>query len=256
MTDSPVLVRAAGPVVTVALNRPPVNVVDIATLEALDRALAEVANRPEVALVVLRGEGPKAFSAGVSVHDHTSDKIERMLATFHGALGRLRALPMLSLAAVHGHCLGGGMELAAACDLILAEEGARFGQPEIELGCWPPWAAAHYPQRLGTRRSLEMIATGRIFPATEAQAMGLVSWLAPTGGLEEKLAEVSGQLLARSAAVLRLAKRGVRAGEELPAAEALAVNERLYLEELTRTADMEEGLAAFLAKRKPTWQHR
>jgi cyclohexa-1,5-dienecarbonyl-CoA hydratase len=243
--------RAAALVV----DRPPLNVLDLATLADLDRVLAEVAAAPPQVLVV-RGGGERAFSAGVAVEDHTPDLVATMLGRFHGALARLRALPSIAVAAVRGHCLGGGMELAAACDLVVAEEGARFGQPEIKLGCYPPYAAALYPARLGLQRTFDLLLTGRTLDAAEAAAAGFVARLAPAGGLDAAVAGLVGELTAASAAVTPLVKRAVRAGEEGGFARALAESERIYLEELAATEDMQEGLEAFLAKRPPAWKHR
>ncbi|HXO19710.1 MAG TPA: enoyl-CoA hydratase-related protein [Thermoanaerobaculia bacterium] len=251
-----VLCRRDGRTATVTLNRPPLNILDLPTLARLGEVLADLAADAELQLVFLRGQGDRAFSAGVSVQDHTPDKIGAMLAGLHGAIRRLRDLPAVAVAAVHGHCLGGGMELALACDLVLATEDSRFGQPEIDLGCYPPAAAALYPALLGAPRTLELLLTGRTFTGEEAERLGLVTWRVPAGGLDMGIAEVAADLTGKSAAVTRLAKRAVRAGRDLPFAQALAETERLYLEELSRTADMEEGLAAFVEKRKPVWKHR
>lgn len=241
---------------TLTIDRPPLNILDLATLAELDRALEQVERHPEVALLVVRGAGPKAFSAGVAVEDHTPDKIELMLARFHQACRRLSELSAVSIAQVHGHCLGGGMELAASCDFVVAAEDARFGQPEIELGCFPPLAAAVYPRRYGRAWTLELLTTGRIVSAAEAERRGFVSRLAPREGLEAAVEELAGAILAKSSAVLHLTKRAVGAGETLDGADALAECERLYLEELAATEDMTEGLEAFLAKRRPAWRHR
>ncbi len=253
---STVLVQLDGRVATVTVNRPPLNILDLETLSMLGEAVRGLATVADLGLVVVRGAGPKAFSAGVSVADHTPDKVADMLSLFHGALQALAAIEVPTLAAVHGHCLGGGMELAAACDFVLATEDARFGQPEIELGCYPPYAAALYPSRLGRARALELILTGRVLSAAEAERLGFVTWLAPAGGLDARLEEIVALLTAKSAAVARLAKRGVDAGAARPFAEALAENERLYLEDLCATEDMHEGLAAFAEKRRPQWKHR
>lgn len=256
MSDAPIQLEIIGRVATLTVARPPLNILDLATLAALGETAASLALRDDVALVVVRGAGPKAFCAGVSVADHTPDKVGEMIRRFHSALEALSALPMPTLAVVHGHCLGGGMELAAACDFVLASDRARFGQPEIELGCWPPYAAALYPQRLGEARTLELILTGRTLTAVEAERWGFVQWLAPQEELEVRVAELSALLTSKSAAVTRLAKRGVAAGVRLPFAEALGENERLYLNELCATEDMHEGLAAFLEKRKAAWKDR
>lgn len=255
-TTAPLGVSRQGAVVTLTVDRPPVNVLDLETLAALGEAVEVIGSDESVQLVVVRGAGPKAFSAGVSVQDHTLDKVPEMISRFHRVLNGLRNLPCPTLAAVHGHCLGGGMELALACDFVLAADSARFGQPEIELGCFPPYAAALYPRWIGERRALEMILTGRVFSALEAKELGLVHWLTPAEELERSLAEVVARLTSKSAAAMRLAKRAVRAGAESPFPEALAECERLYLEDLCQTEDMLEGLGAYLEKRKPEWRHR
>ncbi len=248
--------RSAGArVATIVLDRPPLNILDLETIERLDAALASLAD-PDLQLVLVRGAGARAFSAGVAVQDHTADRIAAMLAGLHGAVRRLDALPAVTIAAIHGHCLGGGMELALACDLVLAADDARFGQPEIELGCFPPVAAALYPRRLGAARTLELLLTGRTLSAAEAEALGLVAWRCAAGDLDAGIARVTAELTAKSAVVMQLTKRAVRAGRDLGFPASLAETERIYLDELAGTADMEEGLAAFLAKRPPVWRHR
>ncbi|HEV7515741.1 MAG TPA: enoyl-CoA hydratase/isomerase family protein [Thermoanaerobaculia bacterium] len=255
MSDTVLLARA-GRTATLTLNRPPLNILDLATLARLNEAIAGLAADPDLQVVVLRGAGERAFSAGVSVQDHTPDKVRAMLDGLHGAIRGLRDLPAVAVAAVQGHCLGGGMELALGCDLVLATDDARFGQPEIELGCYPPAAAALYPSLLGPARTLELLLTGRTFSCEEAERLGLVTWRVEAGGLDLGIARVLADLTAKSAAVTRLTKRAVSAGRDRPLAAALAETERLYLADLCATADMEEGLTAFLAKRKPVWQHR
>jgi cyclohexa-1,5-dienecarbonyl-CoA hydratase len=249
-----VVLTRAGRVATLTLDRPPLNILDLAAIAQLDAALSDLEADSDLQVLVLRGAGPKAFSAGVAVQDHTREKIGQALAGLHGAVRRLRALQAVTIAAVHGHCLGGGLELALACDLLVAADDARFGQPEIELGCFPPVAAALYPSLLGERVTLDLVLTGRILGSAEAERLGLVSRRAAT--LDEALDPLLAQLTAKSAAVTRLAKRAVRRAGSQPLDTGLAEAERIYLEELTRTADMDEGLAAFQEKRKPSWRHR
>jgi len=255
--SAPLRLERRARVARLTLDRPPLQILDLELLAALDGALAELGEDPALQLVVLTATGDRAFSAGVSVADHTPGRIEPMLASFHGALRRLRGLDALTLALVDGHCLGGGMELACSCDLVLATERSRFGQPEILLGCYPPAAAALYPRRIGAGRTLELLLTGRTLDAAEAERIGLVhARVADREQLEARAVELERTLLERSAVVARLTKRAVRAGETLPFLPALAEAERLYLEELAGTADMAEGLAAFLEKRPPVWRHR
>ena len=254
--SEPVRLERDGRLATLTLDGPPLNVLDLATVAALEAALAELADETDTQLVVLRGAGGRAFSAGVSVADHVGDRVPAMLAGFHAVIRRLRELPATTLAVVEGHCLGGGLELALACDLVLAADDARFGQPEIQLGCYPPVAAALYPSRLGHARTMELLLTGRVFAAEEAERLGLVTWRAAPERLAARLDELVAELTRPSRAVARLLKRAVRAGSEQPFDAALAAAEHLYLEELARTDDMHEGIAAFLEKRPPVWRHR
>lgn len=243
-----------GRTATITLNRPPLNILDIPTIARFGEVVSELAEDRDLQVVVIRGAGERAFSAGVAVQDHTPDKVGPMLESLHGAIRKLRDLPAVTVAAVRGHCLGGGMELALACDLVVATEDARFGQPEIELGCYPPVAAALYPSLIGSGRTLDLLLTGRTLSCEEAERMGLVA--RRVSDLDEGVAKLTAEITARSAAVVRLTKRAVQAGRDRGFSEALAESERLYLEELCPTADMEEGIAAFLEKRRPVWKHR
>ncbi|HEX6864361.1 MAG TPA: enoyl-CoA hydratase/isomerase family protein [Thermoanaerobaculia bacterium] len=246
-----VLLARDGRTATLTINRPPLNILDIPTIQRLGEAISEL---EDAQLVVIRGAGDRAFSAGVAVQDHTPDLVGPMLESLHGAIRKLRDLSAVTVAAVQGHCLGGGMELAVACDMVVATENARFGQPEIELGCYPPVAAALYPSLIGPGRTLDLLLTGRTLTCEEAERMGLVA--RQVSSLDEGLAKLTSEILSKSAAVVRLTKKAVRAGRDRGFTEALAESERLYLDELCPTADMAEGIAAFLEKRRPVWKHR
>ena len=246
----------AGEVVTLWIDAPPLNILDLATIDALGAALGALHAAAPPPLVVIRGAGPKAFSAGVSVHDHVPEKIAAMLAGFHGLIRRLDAYPAVTVAAVDGHCLGGGMELAMVCDLVLASERSRFGQPEIALGCFPPVAAALYPRLLGAPRAHDLLLTGRVLDCAEAERGGLVSRRVPDDRFDTALENLLAELLTKSAPVLALTKKALRAGRERPFAAALDEAERIYLEELTGLADMREGTQAFLERRPPQWTQR
>jgi cyclohexa-1,5-dienecarbonyl-CoA hydratase len=256
MPEPTILLHRDGRAATVTLNRPPLNILDIPTIDRLGGVIAELAADPDLLVIVLRGASDRAFSVGVTVQDHTPDKVVSMLDSFHGTIRRLRDLAAVTVAAVQGHCLGGGMELAMACDLMIATEDARFAQPEIELGCYPPVAAALLPSRIGAGLTLDLALTGRTLTCEEAERLSLVTRRVPSGKLDEAVQEFAAQLAAKSAPVLRLAKKAVRAGRDLPFPEALAETERIYKEELLPLEDLEEGTAAFLAKRRPEWRHR
>lgn len=241
---------------SITLKAPPLNILDLAMIGELRRCLEELSSDTDLQLLILQGEGESAFSAGVAVEDHTADKVPSMLREFHGAIRQLGDLGAVTVAVVRGHCLGGGMELAAACDLILAGDESRFGQPEIKLGCFPPLAAALYPSLIGRQRTAELLLTGRTITAREAVEIGFVWRCLPRKTLDSAVDALARDVLAQSNAVIRLTKRAIRAGCDRPFAEALRESERIYLEELAETRDMDEGLTAFLEKRPPNWHHR
>jgi cyclohexa-1,5-dienecarbonyl-CoA hydratase len=239
------------------IDRPPLNILDIPTIQQLGAAIATLDQLgPDLQVVVVRGAGERAFSAGVSVQDHTPDQVRPMLESFHRAIRLLRDLPAVTIAAVQGHCLGGGMELALACDLVIAGDETRFGQPEVELGCYPPVAAALYPSLIGPGKTLDLLLTGRTLDCQEAERLGLVTRRVPRAGFEAAVNELVGQITGKSAPVTRLIKAAVRAGRDLGFSAGLAEAERLYLHDLSATEDMQEGIAAFLEKRRPEWRHR
>ncbi len=239
----------------VTLNRPPLNILDLPTLGELENALDELALDSSLQLLTLRGAGGKAFCAGVAVEDHTRDRIAESLRLFHEVLRKLAALPAISIAVVEGHCLGGGMELAAACDFVLSAPGSRFGQPEIGLGCFPPAAVALYPERLGYSKTLELLVTGETLGAREAHAAGFVTWIADFD-LDAVLERHTAKIMEKSAAVTRALKRTMYEGRRRLFEDELARTEITYLDELLNTEDLDEGLAAFFEKRRPEWKHR
>ena len=255
MTSKLILQRREG-VATLTINRPPLNILDLETLTDLRQQLEALDDEEPMAAVVLRGAGNTAFSAGVAVEDHTRELVPTMLEEFHGAIRCLRRMKPVSVAVVRGHCLGGGMELAAGCDIVLASDDSHFAQPEIELGCIPPLATALLPTRIGTAKAFDLMITGRTVDCDEAERMGFVSRQVPAEELDTELGRLVSQITAKSVPVLRLLKRAIRAGRDRSFDEALGESERLYLEELIEIEDMQEGLAAFLDKRSPTWRHK
>jgi cyclohexa-1,5-dienecarbonyl-CoA hydratase len=247
-----VRVERAGRVVRVVLDRPPLNIMDIAMLEDLERALVDVARDDAAAVIVITGSG-KAFSAGVDVADHTGERLGRMLDALHAVIERLLSLEAPVVAAVNGAALGGGCELLLACDLVIARQGARLGQPEIRLGVFPPVAAALLPARIGAQRALDLILTGRTLTAEEGHALGLVSRVLPVDDFAAGVDAFVADLASLSPPVLRLAKRATLMREVEPM-QRIEAAESLYEDELMRLDDAQEGLSAFLEKRQPVWK--
>jgi cyclohexa-1,5-dienecarbonyl-CoA hydratase len=237
------------------LSRPPLNVLNIAMMRELQEALAAVAADPQAKLLLISGAG-RAFCAGVDIADHTADRVHEMIAVFHGAIRQILALELPVVAAVNGAALGGGLELALACDIVLAQEGAKLGLPEIQLAVFPPLAAALLPRLIGWQRSVELILGGQVFTADEGMRLGLVNQVWPAEHFTAQVTAFVERQTTLSSPVMRMAKRAMRAGLEQGAAAALAHAETLYLGDLMRLDDPQEGLVAFMEKRKPVWRDR
>jgi len=235
------------------LDSPPLNILSIAMLQEMEQALDLIAEDPEASVLLVTGEG-RAFCAGVDVADHTADKVHEMIRVFHAALTRMVALEIPVVAALNGAALGGGMEVALAADIVLARAGAKLGQPEIQLGVFPPFAAAVLPRLVGRACALDLCLTGRTLAAEEAKEMELVQHIYPKDEFLASTEEYAQRLAGLSGPVLRLAKRAIVDGLDAPVGEALHVAERIYLDELMKLEDAQEGLAAFMEKRPPAWK--
>jgi len=241
----------------VTFARPPLNIFDIAMMSEIDAAVTELMGRREVVAVVFDAvEGSRAFSAGVSVEEHQPETVYQMLESFHAIFRTLEQAAKPALAVVEGAALGGGCELVAACDIVVAATGSRFGQPEIKLGVFPPVAAVLLPRVIGERRARELLLTGELFDAEEALALGLVNYVVGPDQLEAKLQEVLGRLRELSAPALEMTRRAMDAARGRPFLEALERAEDIYLNELMKTEDAHEGVRAFMEKRKPEWRNK
>jgi cyclohexa-1,5-dienecarbonyl-CoA hydratase len=238
----------------ITLDRPPLNILDIPMMRALDGLLERAL--PKCDLLVFQGAGVQAFSSGAEVADHAPKRVERMLSAFHGVFRRLAQADCVKIAAVHGYCLGGGMELAAFCDFVLATESAQFGQPEIKLGCFPPVSMVTLPRLIGMRAAAHLILTGHQISATEAHRLGLVTRVVPDCELPAAIDSLVEELRALSPAVLQLTRRTLWSLHFRDFCEQLEQVERVYLSELMRSKDAAEGICAFLEKRDPVWKGR
>lgn len=249
--------RVEGCAAWITLKRPPLNVLDIAAMRHLDRELSAILQGSKPCeFVVFQGAGSKAFSAGAEVADHTPDRVAEMLDAFHAIFRRLWRSDAITIAAVRGHCLGGGMELATFCDFVVAAESAKFGQPEIKLGCFPPVAVVMLPQLIGPRAALDLILTGRTISVAETQQLGLVSRVVPDEQLGAATESLLAELSARSPAVLALTRRVLLQQAGFDFERRLRKVEHIYLGQLMQTADAQEGIRAFLEKRQPVWSGR
>ena len=243
-------------IATIVLNKPPLNILDIAMIEEVRDALQMIEADANVRVIVFRGAGEKAFCAGVSIQDHLPDRIGEMIPKFHDIFRQLARTEKVTIAVVQGHCLGGGLELVSMCDLVVASEDAQFGQPEIKLGQLPPVGVILLPHLIGYRKATEVILTGNSITASEALRVGLINRVVPRDQLSQALDQLLAELTAQSGAARRLAKQVLRRVSGFDFEAALRETEDLFLNRLVHTDDAKEGIVAFLEKRAPKWNHR
>jgi cyclohexa-1,5-dienecarbonyl-CoA hydratase len=244
---------ADGAVWRVRLARPKANVVDEAMTRALDEVFVEARAAHDLKAIVLGADGPN-FSFGASVPEHLPDRVAGMLARFHGLFRTIAAAAVPVVAAVRGHCLGGGLELAAFCHRLIAAPDAKFGQPEIALGVFAPVASLLLPQRIGRAAAEDLCLSGRTIGASEALRIGLCDAIADDPDAAA-LAWARDDLGRHSASSLRHAVRAVRGPFLQTFLRDLADLERAYLEDLMATHDAREGIEAFVAKRPAVWRN-
>lgn len=243
-----------GRVARVTLAAPMANILDQPMVEALGGIFTDLNGRTDLCAIVIDAEGPH-FSFGASIEEHVPERIGGALSRLSNLLRLMSRAPAPTIAAVRGQCLGGGFELVLGCDLVIAEETAQLGVPEIKLAVFPPAASALLPVRIGAAGAAALTLTGASWSGREANRQGLVARLAPEGGLERELESWLAQdFLSRSPAAFRYATHAIRS----TVVDALEVTlprlDLLYLQELMKEPDAVEGINAFMEKRPPVWR--
>lgn len=240
-------------VATLTLNRAPLNVLNIEMMEEISTYFEGLKKEKSLKLLVIQAAG-KAFSAGVDVGEHLGGLVYKMIEVFHKMFRLMDALEVPSIAVVNGSALGGGCELALYCDMVIATEKAKFGQPEIQVGVFPPIAALVFPRMIGRKKALELILSGDIITAQEAFNLGMINKIVPETSLAEEVNGFIEKFKKLSGAVLKLTKEAALAGLNDDMHQGLKAIENIYLGRLMKTSDAIEGLKAFLEKRKPIWK--
>jgi cyclohexa-1,5-dienecarbonyl-CoA hydratase len=240
---------------SITLNRPPVNVLNIAMMEEMNSALESWLGEKDLKVLLINATG-KCFSAGVDVGEHMGGMAPKMIKVFHDMFRIMNKYEVPTAASVYGSCLGGGCELAMFCDLVISSDDAKWGQPEIQVGVFPPIAAQFMPRIMGRKSAMELILSGKIVSAEEARQMGLVNQVVERDKLETATSDFLKPYLKLSAEVLRKTKKAMIAGLRDDFDASLKIIEEIYLDELMKTADAQEGLAAFMEKRKPQWKNQ
>jgi cyclohexa-1,5-dienecarbonyl-CoA hydratase len=246
-------VDVRGQLAHITLTHPPLNVIDFQMMDELLEALQQLEQQKEVSVVIISG-GNRAFSAGVDVAVHTPELVQTMLKKFHGVILALVKFPKITIAEVHGASMGGGAELAMVCDMCFTTPDAKWGFPEISLGCYPPVACTALAALVGQKRAADLVFTGRIFSGKEAAEWGLANETQPEDELQQAIQRTVDHLLKLSPAALAVAKKAFYAWDSMHLDKGLARAEKIYLEELMQTEDVKEGIAAWTEKRKPVWK--
>lgn len=243
-----------GRLLRLSLNRPKANLIDAGMIAALDAALAEHLSNPGISAVLLDAQGPH-FSFGASVEEHLPDRCPQMLRSLHGLVLRMVESPVPILAAAHGQCLGGGLELALAGHLLFVAPDASLGQPEMKLGVFAPAASCLLPELIGPQYAFDLLLSGRSITGARAAEIG-IAFQAAAEPSRAALAYFDEYIQPKSTSSLRLAVRAARLDYAARVRAKIAAVERLYLDELMNTHDAVEGLESFIAKRPAQWKHR
>ena len=242
-------------VARITLNRPKHNVFNIEMMQELNSELEKLVADAELKCVVIDAEGA-SWCAGVEVADHKPEMAADMINTFNRIFELVEQLEVPVIASIQGACLGGGMEVAIACDIIVAAKSAIFGQPEIKLGFFPPYAAMRLPQLVGPSRAIEVCTTGKRYSADEALTMGMIGYCVEDDLLGETTDKLVKEIIYNSPLIIRLNKRAVKKHLGLDFSSAVKGVSDLFLNELMKTEDTLEGIASFEEKRRPVWKNK
>lgn len=244
-----------GQVVRITLDRPKHNVLDIPMMNELNAELEKIAADDDLKCVVLTGEG-RSFCAGVEVGDHKPEQVDEMVAVFNRIFELVNMIDIPVIAAVNGACLGGGMEVAIACDIVIASDKAIFGQPEIKLGFFPPYAAIRLPELVGPAKAIEILTTGQNYTAKDAKDLGFVSKVASADDFENAVQKQVKQITMASPLIIRLNKRAVKRHIGTSFSQGVDLVSDYFLNTLMKTEDTLEGIASFEGKRRPAWKNK
>ncbi|MEJ2729687.1 MAG: enoyl-CoA hydratase/isomerase family protein [Deltaproteobacteria bacterium] len=242
-------------VARITFDRPKHNVLDIQMMNELNTELKALAADDQLKCVVLNGAGA-SFCAGVEVSDHRPEMAPKMIETFNRIFELIDQLEVPVIAAVHGVCLGGGMEVAIACDIIVAAQSAQFGQPEIKLAFLPPYAAVRLPHLVGPAKAIEICTTGKRYGAAEARQMGMVGYVVADDRLSETTDNLVKEIQYNSPLIIRLNKRAVKKHLGMALPTAIEGVSDLFLNTLMKTEDVLEGIKSFEEKRRPVWKNK
>jgi len=239
----------------ITLNNPPYNVLTVPLMREIAEAIERLNGRGDIK-AILMDSSQRTFSAGIGVEDSKADRVFSTLEAFNRVFEAIREISKPLIVVVNGPAIGAGSELVAFGDMVIATPKAKFAQPEVKLGVFPPFAAVMLPQLIGPKKTYELILTGEALSAEEALSLGFVNRLVPEAQLKETVDEVIAKIGEFSAPVLEMTKRVISGSNGLPLDKAMRQSHNIYLNQLMDLEDVQEGLRAVLEKRKPVWKNR
>jgi cyclohexa-1,5-dienecarbonyl-CoA hydratase len=247
--------RIDGGVARMTLSRPEHNLLNEAMLREIASGISHAGERDDVKLIVV-DSACKVFCGGIDIGEYTSQRVFQMLDAFHAAFAGMLEIGKPVICVVNGPAIGGGAELAAFGDLVIATPRARFAQPEISIGIFPPLASTILPFLVGPKIALELVLTGEPVTAERALELGMVNRLVPEAQLEQAVKDLVDRISGHSGPVLTMAKKAILGGMGMSLREGLKHSMNIFLNELYRLEDSQEGLRALVENRKPNWKNR
>jgi len=244
-----------GSVARLTLNRPEHNLLNETMLRELADGVLFAGDREDVKIIVL-DSAMRVFCGGIDVGEYTSQRVFQMLDAFHAAFSGMLEVAKPVICVVNGPAIGGGAELAAFGDFVIATPKARFAQPEISIGVFPPLASTILPFLVGPKFALELVLTGEPVTAERALDLGLINRLVPEIQLQQAVSDLIMRITSHSGPVLTMAKRAILGGMGMSLKDGLKHSMNIFLNELYRLEDSQEGLKAMVEKRKPNWKNR
>jgi cyclohexa-1,5-dienecarbonyl-CoA hydratase len=251
-----ILFDVSSHVARITLNHPPYNVLGIPLMQELAEAIESLNGLGDVKCMVLDSSSPKAFSAGISLEDSKPDRVFQTLEAFTRVFQAIAEISKPLVVAVNGPAVGAGSELVAFGDVVIATPNARFAQPEVKMGVFPPFAAVMLPALIGPKKTYELILTGQALTAEEACALGFVNRVVPEADLPRAVSEIVARIAQFSAPVLEMTKAVIASSVGVPLSVAMKKSQDTYLNQLMALEDVREGLRARLEQRKPVWKNK
>jgi len=247
--------KVEGAVVRLTMNRPEHNLLNEDMLKELAWGVEAVSDKDEIKLILI-DSALKVFSGGIDLGEYTTQRVFQMLDAFQHVFGAMLDVGKPVMIVVNGPAIGGGSELAAFGDIVIATPKARFAQPEVTIGVFPPLASTIFPYLVGAKLALELVLTGEAITAERAKDLGLVNRLVSEAELEKTVNQMVAQITTQSGAVLAMAKRAILGGMGMSLKDGMKASMNIFLNELYKLEDSQEGVRALVEKRKPKWKNR